>query len=129
MPLIRNESKATAYPVASHPKVAEFLGREPDARELVRQFAARESNTDEFTIAGPPTFEELMRLRAEPDRVPPLPTVTIRMRRDKHHLTGVPVIRLIVSDVDLKELERWDTLRRAGRLAPRVALLGLPAGT
>ena len=107
------------YAVISHPDVAAFLGNEPDAQELIRQFAAGESISDSFDIAGPPTMTELMRLRAEPDAPFRLPTIAICMSMEKHHLTGDPMVRLTVSDADLEELRSWTRIFRAGQLAAR----------
>lgn len=107
------------YAVISHPDVALFLGKEPDAQELIRQFAVGESISDSFDIAGPPTMAELMRLRAEPDAPFRLPMITIRMSMEKHNLTGEPMVRLTVSDADLVELLSWTRIFRAGQLAAR----------
>lgn len=126
--LIKNEIKAPVYQVVSHRLVSEFLGKEPDAKELVRQFAAGEASFNEFQIAGPPAMQELMRLRAEPDQVFSLPAITIKLSREKNHLTQEPMIRLTVSDADLAELERWTLVLRAGALAPRALLFGSPDG-
>ena len=114
----------SSYGIISHKDVAEFLGREPDAKELIRKFAAGEADYSEFMIAGPPTMRELMRLRAEPDQVFELPSITIKLSWEKHLATGFRLIRLTVSESDLAELARWKLVLRAGSLAPRELLFG-----
>lgn len=122
------KAAAERYAVISHPEVAAFLGQEPDAQELIRQFAAGESKTDSFEMAGPPSMLELMRLRAEPDAPFRLPTITIRMKMQRHHLTNDQMVRLVVSDSDLEELRAWTRVFRAGQLAARKLEFGKENG-
>jgi hypothetical protein len=63
--------------------------------------------SDRFTVAGPPTITEIMRLRRDKSAKIQLPIVTLSMRMITHHLSGNPMISVTCSDDDLAAIDSW----------------------
>lgn len=101
---------AVSWQVFAPVAVQGLLCRESDVMAYVRKFAGDEAPAPFVDVAGPPTAEELARARRKGQQGIPLPCIRLNLKKQPHHLTGVPTIYVTASDDDLIEIARWNAL-------------------
>lgn len=101
--------------------VRAFLDREPDVRRAIIAFV-EERGPEYLVVAGPPTFDEVMRHRAIPARVRgrrpiQLPVVRLNFRHVEHHLTHEKGVEVSCTADDLDKLIDWNRQHAGRRLS------------
>lgn len=84
-----------------------LIGREPDLHRAIQAFAEDRADRDVIKFAGPPSDEDMLKIRENANFNAILPTVTFTLRKVTHHLTGEQGIEVKCSDADLAEIVRW----------------------
>lgn len=113
-------AKAVNWGLSAPPLVQWLLRSEPDVKRAVQAFIM-DMGPAAFKVAGPLRDNEVKRFRANHHAPVALPTVTLIMRKVKHHLTGEPGIEVKTArDEDLNELAIWH--RQAAQRRKRFAL-------
>lgn len=74
----------------------------------------------EMTVVGPATIAQTVAYKSNPKGGIMLPTVKLKMRKIKHHLTGQPMIEMTCSDAHLEDITSWQVLDsyKANELRP-----------
>ena len=91
----------------THDEVRKMINREPEIKKFLRAWFSGKVSANQIAVAGPPTEEVRKRFQALSQTVP-LPTVTLKLKRVKHNLTGEPGILIEVSEEDIEEIKRWN---------------------
>jgi len=95
------------FGLSAPPLVQWLLQSDADIKNAVRDFI-EETGPAVITVAGPLRTEDIYRFRQNKHAPVALPTVTLLMRRVKHHLTGAQGVEVkTLRDEDLSELARW----------------------
>lgn len=111
--------KPQTYGLSAPPLVQWLLQSEPDVKRAVQDFI-QDAGPAAFQVAGPLRDNEVYRFRQNQHAPVALPTITLIMRKVKHHLTGQPGVEVKTArDEDLDELAIWH--RQAGARRARFA--------
>jgi len=94
--------------------VAWLIASDRGVYDAVGRFLEGQGN-DKIDVAGPPTIEEMRKVRAEKRSQLMLPTVRLHLERSRHHLTQKPCLKITCSDNDLAAIESWRTQAAAAK--------------
>lgn len=81
-----------------------------------------DSAPGKLDVAGPPTIEELRKVRPEERSQMMLPTIRLTMEKTKHHLTQRPCIKVTCSDKDLEAIDSWRVQAAAAKRGKKLEL-------
>lgn len=91
-----------------------LLAKEPDIKRQIEAFAA-DAAPAMVDVAGPPSVEEMLAIRAMRKRDIRLPTIRLHLKKIRHHLTGDPGIEVKCSDADMDMIVKWARQAEARR--------------
>lgn len=101
----------TTYGLECPQAIRWLLSAESKVYVAVQEFIEGKHG-DFVDVAGPPTLTDLLHFYEKKAQTVPLPCVRLRLAMTKHHLTGEQGVRVVCSDKDLTEIERWQQMAR-----------------
>lgn len=86
--------------------VAWLIASDRGVYDAVGQFLEDKGN-GKVDVAGPPTIDEMRKVRAKERSNLMLPTIRLNLEKTRHHLTQQPCLKITCSDKDLAAIESW----------------------
>lgn len=88
-----------------HPVVKWLIFAEKPLNEYIGEFLADRAPSDKIDFAGPPSLEDMKKLRDNPLADIVLPTVTLTLKKDSR--LDQAFVRVTASDDDIALIQSW----------------------